>query len=175
MGHFEKPLGNSNARSFLRESLLLFLSSSSLQGKLSLGVVKQCVQGKATRCIMILSEHRAGTHPFTSCLPQACKLPVQGILAAPGLHSQGERGTSSWTCATLGPLLLYFSYYKQCYYEHLDAFIIFFFLVISFYFFRRIHSGVQFLGHMVILLLTFQELPYCFPKWLHQFIFLPTV
>lgn len=153
MGHFEKPLGNSNARSFLRESLLLFLSSSSLQRKLSLGVVKQCVQGKATRCIMILSERRGGTHPFTNCLPQARKVPAQGSLVAPGSHSQGGRGTSSWTCATLGPLLPYFSYCKQCSCEHLDACI--FFLVISFYFFRYIHSGVQFLGHMVILLLTF--------------------
>ena len=139
MGHFEKPLGNSNARSFLRESLLLFLSSSSLQGKLSLEVVKQCVQVKTTRCIMILSERRAETHPFTSCLPQTCKVPAQGSLAGPGLHSQGGRGTSSWTCATLGPLLPYFSYYKQCSCEHLDACIFLFFFG-DFILFFQVHT-----------------------------------
>ena len=35
------------------------------------------------------------------------------------------------------------------------------------------YPEVEFLGHVVILCLVFEELPNSFPKWLHHFIFLP--
>ena len=41
--------------------------------------------------------------------------------------------------------------------------------------FLDIYLGVEFLGHMVVLFLFFYELPYCFPQWLHQLAFPPTV
>ena len=34
---------------------------------------------------------------------------------------------------------------------------------------------VQLLGHRVVLLLVFEEPPYCFPEWLYQLAFPPTV
>ena len=33
----------------------------------------------------------------------------------------------------------------------------------------------ELLGHMVALFLVFEKPPYCFPQWLHQFTFPPTV
>ena len=36
-------------------------------------------------------------------------------------------------------------------------------------------AGVELLDHVVLLFLVFWEISYCFPKWLHQFTFPPTV
>ena len=45
-----------------------------------------------------------------------------------------------------------------------------------FLFFSNIYPGVELLVHMVVLFLVFYEKsPYCFPQWLHQFTFPPTV
>lgn len=38
-----------------------------------------------------------------------------------------------------------------------------------------IYPGVELLGHEVTLCLTFQELPDCFPTWLHHITFPPAV
>ena len=38
-----------------------------------------------------------------------------------------------------------------------------------------IHPGEELLDHMVIQCLIFQDLPYCFPQWLHHFTFLLAV
>ena len=38
-----------------------------------------------------------------------------------------------------------------------------------------IYPGVELLGHMVVLFLVFKKPPYCFPQWLHQITFPPTV
>ena len=40
-----------------------------------------------------------------------------------------------------------------------------------FSFFLVVYLAVELLGHMVNLRLTFEELPDCFPKWLHYFTF----
>ena len=34
---------------------------------------------------------------------------------------------------------------------------------------------MELLGHMVVPFSVFRKLPYCFPQWLHQFTFPPTV
>ena len=39
------------------------------------------------------------------------------------------------------------------------------------YFCLDIHSGVGLLDHMADLVLIFEEFPYCFPQWLHKFMF----
>ena len=42
--------------------------------------------------------------------------------------------------------------------------------------FLDIHTRVELLGHMIVLFLVFfQKTPYCFPQWLDQFTFPPTV
>ena len=47
---------------------------------------------------------------------------------------------------------------------------------ISFCFFGGdIYPGVKLLGHMIVLFLVFEKLPYCSPQWLHQFTFPQTV
>ena len=42
------------------------------------------------------------------------------------------------------------------------------------YFVLDIYLGVEFLGHMIYFWF-FEESPYCFPQWLYQFTFPPTV
>ena len=43
-------------------------------------------------------------------------------------------------------------------------------------FFPGVYPGVELLGHMLVLFLVFFKEPsYCFPQWLHQFAFPPTV
>ena len=43
-----------------------------------------------------------------------------------------------------------------------------------FLFSLHIYTGVELLDHMVVLFLVFfEEPPYCFPQWLHEFAFLP--
>ena len=37
------------------------------------------------------------------------------------------------------------------------------------------YPEVELLDHMVVLLIFFEEPPYCVPEWPHQFIFPPTV
>ena len=50
------------------------------------------------------------------------------------------------------------------------------FQISAFVFFSDIYAGLELLGHMVLLFLVFFEKPPdCFPQWLHQFIFPPTV
>jgi len=44
-----------------------------------------------------------------------------------------------------------------------------------FLFSSDICPGVELLDHMVVLFLVFEELPYCFPQWLHQFTFPPAI
>ena len=41
--------------------------------------------------------------------------------------------------------------------------------------FLGVYFGVELLGHMVTLCLTFKELPDCFPKWLYHFTLPPTM
>ena len=40
------------------------------------------------------------------------------------------------------------------------------------FFFLDMYPGVELLGHMIAVVL--EELPYCFPWWLHQYRFPPT-
>ena len=44
-----------------------------------------------------------------------------------------------------------------------------------FLFFSDIFPGVELLGHMIVLFSVFEKSAYCFPQWLHQFTFPPTV
>jgi len=46
---------------------------------------------------------------------------------------------------------------------------------ISVFFLLNIYPGVEFLGHVVVLFLVFLWKLCCFPQWLHQFTFSPTV
>ena len=39
----------------------------------------------------------------------------------------------------------------------------------------NIHSGVAWLGHLLVLFLDLEEPLYCYPPWLHQLMFPPTV
>ena len=48
------------------------------------------------------------------------------------------------------------------------------FQISSFVFFHK-YPEVELLDHEVVLFLIFKELPYCFPQWLYQFTFPPTV
>ena len=44
-----------------------------------------------------------------------------------------------------------------------------------FLYFLDICPGVKLLGHIVVLFLVYEKPPCCFPQWLHQFTFPPTV
>ena len=48
-------------------------------------------------------------------------------------------------------------------------------LVFFAFFGGDIYPGVELLGHIVVLFLIFEEPPYCFPQYLHQFTLPPTV